>query len=76
SVLARQIFNPGYALFQPQAADSLTYQPNKLSYYNKDHLLYFHFVGRIIGKAIHDQRILEAYFSRSMYKHMLGKPVD
>lgn len=30
SVLARQMFNPGYALFQPQAADALTYQPNKV----------------------------------------------
>lgn len=29
-VLARQMFNPDYALFQPQAADSLTYQPNKV----------------------------------------------
>ena len=43
---------------------------------NEEHLLYFRFVGRIIGKALHDQRILEAYFSRSVYKHMLGKPVD
>ena len=24
------MFNPGYALFQPQAADALTYQPNKV----------------------------------------------
>ncbi|KAG0656109.1 hypothetical protein C6P46_000428 [Rhodotorula mucilaginosa] len=30
-VLARQMFNPGYALCQPQAADPLTYQPNKAS---------------------------------------------
>ncbi|KAL8278589.1 hypothetical protein RQP46_009081 [Phenoliferia psychrophenolica] len=76
SVLARQMFNPGYALFQPQAADALTYQPNKSSSINPDHLSFFQFVGRIIGKALHDQRILEAYFSRSVYKHMLGKPVD
>ncbi|KAM0754299.1 HECT-domain-containing protein [Meredithblackwellia eburnea MCA 4105] len=76
SVLARQMFNPGYALFQPQAADSLTYQPNKSSKVNEHHLSFFRFVGRIIGKALHDQRILEAYFSRSVYKHMLGKPVD
>ncbi|GAA6015032.1 hypothetical protein JCM10207_008710 [Rhodosporidiobolus poonsookiae] len=76
SVLARQMFNPGYALFQPQAADSLVYQPNKSSGVNEAHLRYFSFVGRIIGKAIHDQRILEAYFSRAVYKHMLGKPVD
>ncbi|GAA5906785.1 E3 ubiquitin-protein ligase TOM1 [Sporobolomyces salmoneus] len=75
-VLARQMFNPDYALFQPQAADALTYQPNKSSSVNEEHLAYFRFVGRIIGKALHDQRILEAYFSRSVYKHMLGKPVD
>lgn len=31
---------------------------------NPDHLSFFQFVGRIIGKALHDQRILEAYFSR------------
>ncbi|KPV73687.1 uncharacterized protein RHOBADRAFT_16819 [Rhodotorula graminis WP1] len=74
--LARRMFNPDYALFQPQAADSLTYQPNKSSAINEYHLHYFRFVGRIIGKAIHDQRILEAYFSRSVYKHMLGKPID
>ncbi|GAA5851451.1 hypothetical protein JCM3766R1_000331 [Sporobolomyces carnicolor] len=74
--LARQMFNPDYALFQPQAADSLTYQPNKSSSVNEEHLLYFRFVGRIIGKALHDQRILEAYFSRSVYKHMLGKRID
>ncbi|GAA5961735.1 hypothetical protein JCM21900_000844 [Sporobolomyces salmonicolor] len=76
SVLARQMFNPNYALFQPQAADALTYQPNKSSSINEEHLAYFRFVGRIIGKALHDQRILEAYFSRSVYKHMLSKPVD
>ncbi|GAA6048825.1 hypothetical protein JCM3770_003640 [Rhodotorula araucariae] len=75
-VLARRMFNPDYALFQPQAADALTYQPNKSSAINEYHLHYFRFVGRIIGKAIHDQRILEAYFSRSVYKHMLGKAVD
>ncbi|BGP26526.1 E3 ubiquitin-protein ligase HUWE1 [Rhodotorula toruloides] len=75
-VLARQMFNPGYALFQPQAADSLTYQPNTSSAINENHLEYFRFVGRIIGKAIFDQRILEAHFSRSVYKHMLGKAVD
>ncbi|SGY62078.1 BQ5605_C007g04651 [Microbotryum silenes-dioicae] len=76
SALARQMFNPGYALFQPQAADSLTYQPNKSSSINELHLAFFKFVGHIIGKALHDQRVLEAYFSRSVYKHMLGKRID
>ncbi|OMH81460.1 E3 ubiquitin-protein ligase TOM1-like [Zancudomyces culisetae] len=76
TVLSRQMFNPDYALFKPSAADKITYQPNPQSWANPDHLLYFKFVGRIIGKAICDQRLFDAYFTRSFYKHMLGRPVD
>jgi len=52
SVLARQMFNPDYALFQPSAADKITYQPNRSSWINPDHIFYFRFIGRIIGKAV------------------------
>ncbi|KAI8808083.1 hypothetical protein BJ742DRAFT_290400 [Cladochytrium replicatum] len=76
TVLARQMFNPDYALFKPSAADRVTYQPNRFSGINPDHLLYFKFVGRIIGKAIYDGRLLDAYFTRSFYKCMLGIAVD
>lgn len=75
-ILARQMFNPDYALFQPCAADRLTYQPNQASWVNSEHLSFFKFVGRIIGKAIFDGRLLDAYFARSLYRQMLGKPVD
>ncbi|CAG8513467.1 7938_t:CDS:10, partial [Acaulospora morrowiae] len=75
-VLARQMFNENYALFKTSAADRLTYQPNRASGVNPEHLLYFKFVGHVIGKAIYDGRLLDAYFTRSFYKHILGKPVD
>jgi len=75
-ILARQMFNPNYALFQPCAADKLTYQPNKASWVNPEHLSFFKFVGRVIGKAIYDSRLLDAYFARSLYRQILGKPVD
>ncbi|KAF9956587.1 hypothetical protein BGZ65_002580 [Modicella reniformis] len=75
-VLARQMFNPDYALFKTSAADKLTYQPNRASWVNPDHLLFFKFIGRVIGKAIYDGRLLDAYFTRSFYKHILGRPVD
>ncbi|KAF9976767.1 hypothetical protein BGZ73_007902 [Actinomortierella ambigua] len=75
-VLARQMFNPDYALFKTSAADKLTYQPNRASWVNPDHLSFFKFVGRVIGKAIYDGRLLDAYFTRSFYKHILGRPVD
>ncbi|KAJ2627859.1 E3 ubiquitin-protein ligase tom1, partial [Coemansia sp. RSA 1290] len=74
--LARQMFNPGYALFKPSASGRVTYQPNPQSWANPEHLMYFKFVGRIIGKAIVDQRVLDAYFTRSFYKHILGRKVD
>ena len=76
SVLARQMFNPDYALFKPSAADKVTYAPNRASWINPDHLSYFKFVGRIIGKAIYDGMLLDAYFTRAFYKAMLGIPVD
>lgn len=75
-ILARQMFNPNYALFQPCAADRLTYQPNRASAVNPEHLSFFKFVGRVIGKAIYDGRLLDAYFARSLYRQLLGKPVD
>lgn len=75
-VLTRQMFDPNYALFTPCASDKLTYQPNRTSWVNDDHLSYFKFIGRVIGKAIYDGRLLDAYFTRSFYKHILGKAVD
>lgn len=75
-VLAQQIFDPGYALFEPCAADNQTYQPNKHSSINPDHLSYFKFVGRVIGKAIYDGRLLDAYFNRAFYKQILGRACD
>ncbi|WVF67236.1 hypothetical protein IAT40_001984 [Kwoniella sp. CBS 6097] len=76
SVLAQQIFDPNFALFEPCAADQQTFQPNKASSVNSDHLAYFKFVGRVIGKAVYDGRLLDAYFNRAFYKQILGRTVD
>lgn len=72
--LSREIFNPNYALFSP--VDGATFQPNPLSTINTNHLDYFKFIGRVIGKAISDGHLMDAHFSRSFYKHVLGAPVD
>ena len=70
-ILAKEIFNPNYALFT-STEDGCTFQPNPLSSINRDHLDYFRFVGRIVGKAVADGFLLDAHFTRSLYKHMLG----
>ena len=72
-VLARGMFDPNYALFQPVASDKTTFHPSPLSRVNDEHLLYFKFVGRIIGKALHEGRVLDCHFSRAVYKRILGK---
>ena len=65
------MFNPGYALFT-STEDGCTFQPNPNSYINPEHLNYFRFVGKVIGKAVADGFLLDAHFTRSLYKHMLG----
>lgn len=71
-VLCAEIFNPNYALFVKSFDKSGVYQPNKYSFWNPDHLMYFKFIGRFVGKAIIDRCLLDAYFTRSFYKHLLG----
>eukprot|EP00058_Branchiostoma_floridae_P017429 XP_002602917.1 hypothetical protein BRAFLDRAFT_128503 [Branchiostoma floridae] len=74
-IISREIFNPNYALFTTSPGDRVTYRPNPSSHCNPNHLSYFKFVGRVIGKAIYDNKLLECYFTRSFYKHILGKNV-
>lgn len=75
-VLSRQMFNPDYALFIPVASDRTTFHPNKLSKVNEEHLQFFKFIGRIIGKALYEGRALDCHFSRAVYKRILGKSVS
>lgn len=75
-VLSRQMFNPDYALFTPVASDETTFHPNRTSHVNPEHLLFFKFIGRIIGKAIFDGSYLDCHFSRAVYKRILGRPVS
>ncbi|KAK9489405.1 hypothetical protein V1508DRAFT_464960 [Lipomyces doorenjongii] len=75
-VLARQMFNPDYALFTPVASDRTTFHPNRTSGVNPEHLLFFKFIGRIIGKALYEGRVLDCHFSRAVYKRILGKQVS
>ena len=74
--MAREIFNPNYALFTISQGKKSTYLPNYNSYCNPNHLSYFKFAGQIVAKAIYDNKLIDSYFTRSFYKYILGKPVD
>ncbi|CAK4034680.1 related to HECT [Lecanosticta acicola] len=76
AAMARQMFNPDYALFNPVASDRTTFHPNSLSQVNPEHLMFFKFIGRIIGKALYENRVLDCHFSRAVYRKILGKSVS
>jgi E3 ubiquitin-protein ligase HUWE1 len=73
-ILSKEMFNPNYCLFAPTAEQ--TFQPNKYSAINHDHLAYFKFIGMVIGKALMDGQLLDAHFTRSFYKHILGLTIN
>ena len=72
-ILSREIFNPNYALFKRCPGNLHTI--NQASEINTNHLSYFKFVGRFLAKAIRENKLLECYFTRSFYKHLLNIPV-
>ncbi|XP_072316836.1 E3 ubiquitin-protein ligase HACE1 isoform X2 [Eucyclogobius newberryi] len=74
-VLSGEIINPDYALFT-QSADGSTFQPNSNSSVNPDHLNYFQFAGQVLGLALYHRQLVNIYFTRSFYKHILGIPVN
>lgn len=78
-VMAREIFNPNLALFIAVPDGASTFQPNPNSIIQNDrgvnHLDFFKFVGRLVGKAVYDNQLIDAHFTRSFYKHMLNQPL-
>lgn len=77
--MSREIFNPDMVLFISVPEHSSTFQPNPNSIIQNDrgvnHLDFFKFVGRFVGKALYDGQLVDAHFTRSFYKHMLNQKV-
>ncbi|KAI5190779.1 E3 ubiquitin-protein ligase HUWE1 [Nematocida sp. AWRm77] len=71
--LGKEMFNPNYGLFVPVGS---FYHPSAHSHINPEHLLYFKFIGRVIGKAVHDRVCLDCHFTRGFYKYLLGVPPE
>ncbi|BFI34167.1 E3 ubiquitin-protein ligase HUWE1 [Marchantia polymorpha subsp. ruderalis] len=73
-LLSRVTFDKGALLFTTVGNES-TFQPNPNSVYQTEHLSYFKFVGRVVAKALFDGQLLDVYFTRSFYKHILDVKV-
>nr|XP_043638137.1 E3 ubiquitin-protein ligase UPL2-like [Erigeron canadensis] len=73
-LLPRVIFDKRALLFTTFGNDA-AFQPNPNSVEEPEHLVYFKFVGRVAGKALFDDQLLDVHFTRSFYKHILGAKV-
>ena len=72
-LLSREVFNPGYGLFECSASNDSTVQVASMSSVNPDHLLYFKFIGRIVALAIFHRQFLDVSIVPSFYKMIIRK---
>lgn len=57
-LLGEALVNPNYALFEEVGG---RFRPNPNSSINPNHLLYFHFTGKILAKAVADGEFTSVY---------------
>ena len=77
TTISRSLFSNKFGLFCRSGEGDLTYQINRHSSttLGVEHLKYFKFVGRLLGKALLTDIIVDAHFSLPIYKSLLGLPI-
>lgn len=73
-LISHEMFNPYYCLFEYSGKETYTLQINPLSSINQNHLDFFKFIGRVVGLAVFNGKLIDGYFIRPFYKRMLGQP--
>nr|XP_009857929.2 E3 ubiquitin-protein ligase HECW2-like [Ciona intestinalis] len=75
-LISRELFNPYYGLFEYSAVDTYTVQISPLSTFADSPHEWFRFAGRIIGLALVHHCLLDAFFTRPLYKMLLRSKCD
>ena len=76
-LVTEECFDPDMGLWQPCATNQMCLQINPASEIScpEDHLYYFRFIGRIMGKAMFDRQLVKGHMVKNLYKHILGWPI-
>lgn len=75
-LVSEQLFNPDCGLFTYSAVNQMCMQINASSdIANEYHLRYFHFAGRVLGKALMDHQTCPVHLVQPIYKHLMGWPI-
>jgi len=72
-----QIFDPDSGLWRSSFSNQMCMTINPASELScpDDHLIYFRFLGRVMGKALFDRQLISGHMVQHLYKHILGWPV-
>eukprot|EP01036_Dinobryon_divergens_P023528 gene23528-31881_t len=70
-VFAKAAFDPMFGLFLPTSGQLLT--PNPASHIITNHLQYFQFIGKMLGKALYERVLLESEFAGGFLNILLGR---
>lgn len=72
-LLSREIFNPYYGLFEYSANDTYTIQISPTAAFIHNSMEWFRFAGRVMGLVIIQGFLLDVFFTRTVYKSILGR---
>ena len=76
-LVTEAIFDPDMGLWLSTSTNQMAMRMNPSSEIScpEDHLIYFRFMGRVMGKALLDGQLVSGHMVRHMYKHLVGWPI-
>mmetsp|Transcript_50979 Transcript_50979/g.75645 ORF Transcript_50979/g.75645 Transcript_50979/m.75645 type:complete len:805 (-) Transcript_50979:602-3016(-) len=76
-LVTQELFNPDNGLWKSSSANQMCMDINPTSEVSHpdDHLVYFRFLGRVMGKAMFDRQLVSGHMVQHLYKHLLGWPL-
>eukprot|EP00560_Eucampia_antarctica_P000893 CAMPEP_0197835122 /NCGR_PEP_ID=MMETSP1437-20131217/24804_1 /TAXON_ID=49252 ORGANISM="Eucampia antarctica, Strain CCMP1452" /NCGR_SAMPLE_ID=MMETSP1437 /ASSEMBLY_ACC=CAM_ASM_001096 /LENGTH=758 /DNA_ID=CAMNT_0043440319 /DNA_START=49 /DNA_END=2325 /DNA_ORIENTATION=+ len=76
-LVTEEIFDPDMGLWQSSETNQMSMQINPASELScpDDHLNYYRFLGRVMGKALFDRQLVAGHMVKYIYKHLLGWPI-
>lgn len=76
-LVTEQLFDPDFGLWLSSVNNQMCMTINPASDIScpDDHLVYFRFLGRMMGRALFDRQLIKGHMVRHLYKHLLGWPI-
>jgi len=76
-LVTKEVFDPDMGLWMSSTTNQMSMTINPASEFCcEDHLVYYRFLGRVIGKAMFDRQLVNGHMVKHIYKHMLGWPIQ